>query len=242
MPLPNYEETLKRFGLERLQSGIVDLTLDEKGNIAQGRDQSLKVGDTKTNALFVFVESWRQIDSTVSTLFESIRTASKQLHDLETARQCGNGVSISIDPRAYHAETDSILECQSICSVLAGSIFVVLSNLLLRLRGDLGINKKSDTWKKSGTIIKNHSFGEIIEASANNFRHCDEWACAKTPTDQQRSSMEVLCNVLDLPLEGKDSYPTIRKNVCDKILSRISDDSVDELYQRMFDFAKKLTQ
>jgi len=241
MPLPDYEQTIRRFGLEKIRSEI-DLTLDEKGNIAQGRDQSLKVGDTKTNALFVFVESWRQIDSTVSTLFESIRTASKQLHDLETARQCGNGASISIDPRAYHAETDSILECHSICSVLAGSIFVVLSNLLLRLRGDLGIKKESELWKKSGTMIKTHSFGEIIEASANNFRHYDEWASAKKLTDQQRLSMEVLCDVLDLPLMGKDSYATIRKNVCDQILLRISEGSVDELHQRMFDFAKKLTR
>ncbi len=54
--------------------------------------------------------------------------------------------------------------------------------------------------------------------------------------------MEVLCDVLDLPLMGKDSYATIRKNVCDQILLRISEGSVDELHQRMFDFAKKLTR
>ena len=240
MPLPGYDETLSRFGLVKLKCHA-DLQLTKSGNIAVTLDGHLQMGDTQINALFRLVERWRQSESTINDLFSSMLRASQQLQELSKARAEDKGPSLSMNPKEFHAVTDSILECESVSSVLSGSILVVFNNLLQRFKKDLDTSE--DEWKSSGTKINNHSIGVIFTAAAAaNFRHYDEWACAKTPDARQRESMEVLCDLLNWPLLTAYDFPSIRSNVCGDVLMNISRASVDNLHQITFDYAKALSK
>ncbi|MDY7545499.1 hypothetical protein QN360_08755 [Glaciimonas sp. CA11.2] len=238
MSLPGYDETLTRFCLGKLKAGV-DLQLTKSGDIALTRDGDLQAGNTQINALFRLVERWRQSESTVSDLFAPMLRASQQLEELSKTRALDKGPSLSMNPKDYHDVTESILEYQSVSSVLAGSILLVLNNLLQRLKKDL--NASDDEWKLAGTKINNNSIGVIFTAAAANFRHHDEWACAKRPNTQQLQSMEVLCKGLNLPVLTH-GFPTIRTNVCGQILMSLSHGSVDHLHQITFEYAKALSK
>ena len=239
MPLKGYDETLARFQLEKLKSRI-DLQLTKSGDIAITRDGDLQMGNTQSNAMFRLVERWRQSESTINELFSPMLRTSRQLEELSKARELGGGPSLGQDPEAYHEVTNTILECQSVSSVLAGSIFVVLNNLLQRFKQDLNVS--DDEWKLASPTIKSFSIGEIFSAAAANFRHYDEWASAKTPKGNQIVSMEVLCGLLDCHVQTARGFPTIRTNICGSILMMISNGSVDYLHQITFDYAKALSK
>ena len=84
------------------------------------------------------------------------------------------------------------------------------------------------------------SIGEIYQAAAANFRHYDEWASTKNLTKQQLESMSVLCGLLGCPVSSAKGYRSIRTNVCDQVLLKVSKESVDNLHEITFDYAKKL--
>jgi hypothetical protein len=191
MPLAGYDETLARFRLQKLKSGV-DLQVTKGGDIAVTRDGDLQMGNTQVNALFRLVERWRRSESMINDLFGPMLLTAQQLEELLQSRAQNDGPSLHIDAKAYHEVTDSILKFQSVSSVLAGAIFVVSNNLLQRFKLDL--NSSDEQLKRAGIRIKNHAVGEIFSSAAANFRHHDEWACSKTPTKVQRASMEVLCS------------------------------------------------
>ena len=126
--------------------------------------------------------------------------------------------------------------------MLAGSIFVVLNNLLQRFKQDLNVS--DNEWKSASPTIKGFSIGEIFAAAAANFRHYDEWARVKikSPSEQQMSSMKVLCGLLDCSVLTDRGFPTIRTNECGSILMMVSNGSVDYLHQITFDYAKALSK
>ncbi|HEY2683759.1 MAG TPA: hypothetical protein VGI93_09645 [Steroidobacteraceae bacterium] len=239
MPLPDYDETLMRYGLTGLRARA-DIQVTDSGDIAVTRDGDLQMGDRQTNALFRLVERWRWNEPTVRELFDMILNSARQLDDLNEARADNKGPVLHIDPKAFHEISDLILEYQSITSVLAGSIFVVLNNLLQRFRQDL--DAEESEWRAAHPIFESYSLGQIVSSAAANFRHSDEWASVKSPTMVQRQSMEVICGLLKRPVQMQKGYPTIRSNVCGSILITISESSFDRLNQLVFDFAKALAK
>lgn len=239
MSLPGYNETLKRFGLGELKAGL-DIQLTKDGDIAMTRDGDIQMGNIQFNALFRLVERWRRSESTINDLFNPMIRAARQLDELSAARKQDVGPHLHLHHEAYHEVTESILEYESISSVLAGSIFVVLNNLLQRFRLDLNVSDAE--WKSSGTMINNYSIGEIFSAAAANFRHHDEWASTKTLKKIQIDSMEVLCGLLSCPVLTLHGFPTIRTNVCGDILKNISHGSADRLNQITFEYAKALSK
>jgi hypothetical protein len=136
--------------------------------------------------------------------------------------------------------TDTILELQSISSVLAGSIFVVLDNLLQRLRHDLSSGEQE--WRSAGPLFGKFSFGQVVAASAANFRHCDEWAGVDVPTKIQLASIEIIVDLLNRPLPRSRGAPTIHTNVCDEMLLKVSKERIDELHDVTFQFTKMLAK
>jgi hypothetical protein len=188
------------------------------------RDRDPQMGDTQTNALFRLVERRRWNEPTLRELFNTMHNAVQRLDELNAARADNKGPVLHIDPEAFHEVSDLILENQSMTSVLAGSIFVVLNNLLQRFRQ------------------KSYSVGQMGCSAAANFRHYDESACAKTLTKVQRLSMEVICGLLNCPVQMRKGYPSIRSNVCGPILMTISEGSIDRLSQMIFEFAKDLAR
>ncbi len=239
MPLQDFDKTLLRFGLEKLKNGL-DLQLSASGDIAVTRDGDLQLGDTQANALFRLVERWRHSESTITELFNPMARAARRLDELSGARERGEGPSLGLATQMYHEATEAIIESQLISSTLAGSIFVILNNLLQRLRLDL--NASNDEWRLSTPKIRNFSAGEIFAAAAANFRHCDEWATTKVPDSKQKISMKVLCGLLNAPIQTKRGEPTIRTNVCGNVLMLISQGSVETLHEITFDFAKSLAK
>jgi len=239
MPLQGFDQTLSRFGLEKLKGGL-DLQLTKRGDIGVTRDGDLRFGNTQGNALFRLIERWRQSESTITELFGPMVRAARRLHELSGARERGEGPSLSQAPQAYHEATETIIESQLISSTLAGSISVILNNLLQRLKLDL--NASDDEWRLSAPMTNGFSVGEIFAAAAANFRHYDEWAATKVPDAKQMISMKVLCGLLNTPVQTARGFPTIRTNVCGSVLMLISRGSVDTLHEITFDYAKSLAK
>jgi hypothetical protein len=232
-----YLEMLDRFGLHRLTKG--DLRLDGNGNWSVTRDGDFQFGDTATNAMFRFAQRWRPEQPALDELLRSMLSTTQLLDELRSARDSGIGPSLSINPEAFHSDTESMGNYESGSAVYAGAICVVLNNLLLRFRKDLGLKKSDPLWRDTGPKTAGHSMGVVFQAAAENFRHYDEWAGTRVPTDQQRESMEVLCAVLRLPLMTSD-IRTIRTNVCRGVLLAVRDGSSDKLHHSLFDYAKAL--
>ena len=132
MPPQDYDQILKRFGLESLKSGL-DLHVTKGGDIAITRDGDLQLGNLRTNGMFRFIESWRQSESAIAELFGPMKRASETLETLSSARENESGPSLSRDTKKYHEATDLIVEAQLVSATLAGAIAVIQHNLLVRL-------------------------------------------------------------------------------------------------------------
>lgn len=239
MPPQDYDQTLARFGLESLKSGL-DLQVTKGGDIAVTRDGDLQLGNSRTSGMFRFIERWRQSESAIAELFGPMTRASEKLESLSSARERGTGPSLSINPKEYHETTDSIVEAQLVSSTLAGAIAVIQHNLLVRLKLDL--NASEDEWRKASPAFGGYSLGEIFSAAAANFRHYDEWASMKSPTAQQLASMNVLCSLLNAPVLTAHGHPSIRTNVCGRVIMLLSRGSIDTLHQLTVEYAKSLAK
>jgi hypothetical protein len=239
MPLPGFDETLSRFGLEKLK-GRLDLQVTKSGNISVTRDGDLQFGDIQANGMFRLIERWRQSESTIAELFGPMNHAARRLDELSLARKRGEAPLLSQDPRGFHGVTEAIIEAQLVSSTLAGSIFVILNNLLQRLKLDL--NASDDEWRLAQPTTNGFSVGEIFSAAAANFRHYDEWAATKPPNPQQMISMKVLCGLLNMPVQTPQDLPTVRTNVCGHVLMLISQGSNETLHRVTIDYAKSLAK
>lgn len=239
MPLQDYDQTLTRFGLESLKSGL-DLQVTKGGDIAITRDGDLQLGNSRTNGMFRFIERWRQSEAAIAELFGPMKRAAEKLETLSSARENGSGPSLSRNPKEYHEATDSIVEAQLVSATLAGAIAVIQHNLLVRLKLDL--NASEDEWRKASPVFGGYSLGEIFSAAAANFRHYDEWASTKSPTVKQLASMKVLCSLLNVPVLTAHGHPSIRTNVCGEVLMLVSRGSIDSLHQLTVGYAKSLAK
>ncbi|MCP3048827.1 hypothetical protein K6X13_17270 [Xanthomonas euvesicatoria pv. allii] len=239
MPLLSFDQTLSRFGLEKLKSGL-DLQLTASGDLASTEDGDVQMGDSRSNGLFRFVERWRQTEPAIAHLFGPMAEATIRIEGLRMDRESGQSASLVEDPAAYHEINDRTIEAALTASTLAGSIAVLLHNLFDRLQRDLGASD-SDV-SSADPKFCGFSFALIFKAAAANFRHYDEWARAKSPDGQQRRSMEVLCALLGKQITDAYGLPAIRSNVCDSVLKIVSGGSIDALHQRTFDYAKSLAK
>jgi hypothetical protein len=234
MRIPNYLDTLNRYGLERLKSGDLQVRND---NIAVTADGDLQFGDRTVNALFRLVERWRVHQPTLNDLFEAMQFHSRQRDETLDARNSGRGPSFVTDIDAFHEVNDRLRVDESGASIYAGTICLVLNNLLQRFRVDA--QPTSDAWRKAAPTFTGESFSEIIAAAANNFRHHDEWARTNPPTPQQIPSISVLQNVLGTRTSG-DQGRGIRTNVCREIVLLVSDGAIEQLHERLFAYAKNV--
>lgn len=106
--------------------------------------------------------------------------------------------------------------------VAAGTIFLVASSFVQTLGSRLGLNQNH--WLETGVEINGVRLGRIVWASANNFRHYEEWSSVNT---RNSPSISVLQNL------GFTEPWT--ENKCAAILNLIIDSLNPESYD---DFAK----
>lgn len=232
MRITDYDQALVLFDLSKLKTkGLVDLAVDANGNIAITRDGDLQMGEARVNALFRLLERWRISQFTVDELYATWRGTRDELN---TIRSQHHNSSLVADPRKFNSEAESISELEENSGILAGAIFVVLNNLLQRFKQDLEI-PQSPTAASTST---QSTFEAVIMAAAANFRHYDEWAGSSVTNSQQQKSVSVLCHFLGMQPNGTSGRPAIRSNVCGLVLEKLSDDAVETLHRKLFDYAK----
>lgn len=230
MGIADFDQTLSRFGLEKLKQ-LVDLTLDSNGKIAVTRDGDWQMGELRVNALFRLVGRWRISQPTIDELTRMWRVATIEAHAIEGRP---DRATIMSDPTGYWRDEESLVELRENAAILAGSIFVVVSNLTERFRKDLNTPRNGAAAPSS----PQQPFDALVWAAAANFRHYDEWAGLSTIERKQRQSLKVLCPYLGIPIEEPKGVPGIRDNACSDVLRKLSAESDRDLHQRLFDYAK----
>jgi hypothetical protein len=90
-------------------------------------------------------------------------------------------------------------------------------------------------------LIEGCSIGAVLRASANNFRHNDEWRKRRgDPTDQQLQSIRILAAALRKPIADNGVNHPFGAHVCQETLELLSQGSFDKLSANLFAFANSM--
>ncbi|MGA2491466.1 MAG: hypothetical protein ABSF67_00795 [Roseiarcus sp.] len=220
-----------------------DLQVTASGDIAQTRDGDLKWGEDRCNAMHRLVMRWCFNVPTLETLFSLILKESERKRQAETERESAANIAFARaepDPdevAKFHALGEQIGAAEFGGAACAGAIVVVLNNLLLRYKADL---KAADPkWEKITPQFGGYSFGEVVSAAANNFRHHDEWASTRAPNAQQMKSIAVIEGVLGHRMASAITVPW-RRNACVELVAVVGGSDFETLERRFFEFAKSI--
>ena len=120
-------------------------------------------------------------------------------------------------------------------STYAGAVVLVLNGLLQEFRNQV---KGRDEWNNSEPLFGGRSVGAILAASANNFRHNEEWQRdSGHPKDIQLPSIKVLAAALQEPIACDGADHQLGRHVCLEVLQLLSDGSFETLSRNVFAFA-----
>ena len=241
--VPPYDHLIARNSISALESSG-DLTL-RNGDIALTRWGDLMFNNADYSAFVRLVQTWRYNFPAMSATYRSMqRTFDEEASAEHTLNSLGGkpwgpalGPLGGLDPDGYHAASDRIAAARASRGVYSATIVLFLSRLLATFRADISANMAE--WCGSGSLIAGCSFGQIVEAAANNVRHADEWLTASPPTSQQLKSVNVLAAVLGIPLPTNGSIRKFAADVSSPLLRLLSQDFL-QLERCMFDFAGSL--
>jgi hypothetical protein len=181
---PAYDEVVERYALEILKSPG-DLVIKD-GDLALTKSGDLMLKNAEYSAMFRLVQGWRFNAPTLQALFDLVFTTKRRRKDLDDSL---NGVFADrrFDPKAanpfmpdqssldrYHELNDEIGANELASVAYAGAVVLVLSGLLQSFKDDIDATRND--WEKSTPLFEGFSIVSILAASANNFRHNDEWA------------------------------------------------------------------
>jgi hypothetical protein len=93
---------------------------------------------------------------------------------------------------------------------------MLLSGSLLRFKDD--IDAIQDDWRRAAPLFNECSFGQVIVAAANGFRHDDEWAKTRPSKPQQRASQDILIRALQRDPTSLERTP----GRCAEVLNMLS--------------------
>ena len=240
MKVPSYDEVVRTYQLEIVKPGG-DFKVTATGDLELTRDGDLKLGNDKFNAMFRLVQGWRFNAPALEILFNFIVCASEEQQKLESERE--TVFSSDFDESSvqkYHEFQDKIGAYEYSSPAYAGAIIVTLNNLLIRFKEDLKASQ--DNWKECAPLIEGCSVGSVIEATANNFRHYNEWKTTDPPTRQQLRSIRIIAAVLREPIQPDAARHPFRRNMCPDVLEVLSSGSYDILNRNVFEFAKNMVQ
>jgi hypothetical protein len=205
---PTYEGVVDEFDLTLLKQGA-NLVVED-GSIAVTKWGDLRMGSVAYNALWRLVQHWRFSAPATKQLFSAVYSMRDRIHAL-AGRQ---NLTARIDPTDYsrqdywddrHRTNEDIASLSYGHRTYAGCLIVALSGLLQQFRDDVGAT--ADDWNKIGPMFQTCSFGQVMIAASNSFRHMDEWIKVRgSPnTKQQAASMGVLEPALGRKLKGPNS-------------------------------------
>jgi hypothetical protein len=234
---PRYEEIVATYELD-VRGG--DLQLTPSGDIAVTVDGDLKWGNDRVNAMHRLVQRWCFNAPTLAGLFKLVThaRATKQQLDDEMNLIAPIVFQSTQTTQRFHDINNEVGASTFGGAACAGTLMVVLHNLLVRYKVDL--NAPQEKWENSSPQIEGRSFGSIVAAGAANFRHHDEWARCNPPSEQQLRSIEVIAAALKQPIAPNGKGHPFRWNVCAELLEILSDGDCEELSRRFFAFAKNL--
>jgi hypothetical protein len=160
--------------------------LTDEGSIAV-HDGDLQFGNDQYNVLFRLVQAWRFNSPTLEGLFNLVidsgkakEQLAKDQNELMSLLAATNWSRNTIEE--YHLVNDEIGANEIGEGACAEALFVILNNLLWRFKNDLKIAQ--GRWETCGHLINGVSFGALVSAAANNFRHYDEWRRSSSPNKQ----------------------------------------------------------
>lgn len=240
---PAYDQLVECYGLTMLMSPG-DLQI-ENGDIAATKDgRDLKFGDTAYNALFRFVNGWRFNVPTFRLLFDLVYEAKRKQAELEE-RQSREFPPLHVfvrNPEAvknYHQIEDEIGAAQMAYTACAMSLLLAISGMLALFKIDV---EAGSEWQTTGPLVGGHSVGAIMEATANNFRHRDEWAMTRPPKGRQLSSIRILAAVLNEPISRDGSRHRMSRDVGHEVLGMLSERDFETLSRCIFAFTNALAE
>lgn len=216
--MKSYEQTLDTLGLSR---PVLDLAI-QGGDLALNDYGDFLLTDPETDALYRFINKWRFQEKTISDLF----ILWKETH-LESKTLEENAKSWTSKQHIENAELgESYREAEA---SIAGSIFVLLNTLLNIL--------KRTKQPQSNVTVKGIELKKIIQATSNNFRHYDEWSHSSPYTNQQKTSADILCDLLGL--NKNTLYKPIVSNVCSEVLLILSNGDFENIHALISSIAKE---
>jgi hypothetical protein len=243
-PVPTYDDLVARCKITVLsKSG--DLTVRD-GDFAVTRWGDLMLNDADYSAFFKLVQGWRYNYPTLKVMFEATfdtfddeeRLDADLQHLFQEAASRARHPTQALDHEAYHRITERKGATEVARGIYAGAIVVILSRMLQSFAANIGAQR--DEWMVSGPSFERYSLGMILEASANNVRHGDEWAVTRPPNAQQLKSITILAAVLRESMLPDGSNHRLSREVSPEILSLITGRKFDLLEQRFFEFANAL--
>jgi hypothetical protein len=239
---PTFEHVVETYGLDILKGGG-DFSI-ENGTLAMTKDGDFKLGDTVHNALFRLVQAWRFNAPHLRFLFElttSMLDRRKSLDD--KTNRVGEDQRARFDITTYPANDSEfitafhqVIDEQGAAeygfATYGGCVVLLLSGSLLRFKND--VDATADDWNKAAPLFDGCSFGQVIVAAANGFRHDDEWAKTRPSTPQQGASQQILAKALPSNSMGHERAP----GRCPEVLDMLSGGGdFDHLTANFFAFA-----
>ena len=235
--VPTYGSIVAKYDLGAILAGG-DLQLTACGDIAVTPDGDLKFGNDQCNAMHRLVQRWCFNVRVLETLFALVMQESQRMQDADAERNDMFGIAFASRQMAekFHRLAEEIGVGEFGGAACAGAIMVVLSNMLLRYKEDL--KATNPKWEGIGPQFRGYSFGEVVAAAANNFRHYDEWARTQTPNAQQKKSIDVIEAALNYTVISSALVVPWRRNACADLIKVIGGSDFSTLERSFFSSQK----
>jgi hypothetical protein len=198
--VPEYDALVEKHGLSLLmEPGDFSLV---NGDLRLTKDGDLQVGDATYSAMFRLVQAWRFSRPHLAQVFAlSLEMAEARRRHAEQTEKIALQTHNAYDPAApaqdHLAPLREAFEASEAIELgqklYAGCAMLVVDGMLRRFCDDVAAG---DAWLAAEPKFNGISFGSFVIASANSFRHADEWAKTRLPKKRQRTSQDVLKQAL----------------------------------------------
>jgi hypothetical protein len=235
----DYEAIVLKHELSDILAGG-DLHVTPDGNIAITPDGDLQFGNDRCNAVHRLVRRWCFNTRALETLLDLVTVDLLRQQNAIADREAIAGALFTHPKliRKSHALIAEIEAGEFGAAACAGAIMVVLSNLLVRYRSDLSTTNPK--WEGIDPQFGGYSFGEVVVAAANNFRHHDEWARTRRPNPKQKRSIDVIVGALGYDVRSIAPVAPWRHNACAALVLVVGERDLGTLEKNFFDFAKAM--
>ncbi|WP_336083402.1 hypothetical protein [Thalassospira sp. CH_XMU1448-2] len=246
LSVPQYDEVVEKHNIEILKAPG-DLVV-RNGDLATTAWGDLMLNNEYYSSYFKFVQEWRFNYPTQRLLFSNVISTTETeniekqlesaLHDIHQAKRA-NRFAEDIKYDKWHSTSEMQTALFASRNIYAGAIILSLDKFLQALRKN--INATYYEWVTSGPQFNGHSIGEAFQASANNLRHNEEWQVTRPPTNRQLTSIKILSDILQEPLNEENGYQhRLSRDISSEILLTVSEGDFDILEQHLFSFTNQL--